>query len=206
MKLSALQAIGAAATIGASASAALALPQPDHSDLNTASNVTQLRGPLSVYQPPAYDGPIKWNPNFKIQQYGAVAAGALAGFLLAASVAKVLEADKSGKEGAILVAIAGATLLGGGATYMLDGGSISEVQFSTTVQNIVQADGSHYEKHGKSTQGPFYSQVVSIEESDILLAANNFRAPLIPGEKINATFYVNGDNQILAWGAAPAAR
>lgn len=84
-----------------------------------------------------------------------------------------------------------------------------------TISEVLRADAPHSETHrvqnGKYARnvesGPYFGQVASIPETDLLLANNHLGAPLLPGEKIKATFYIDqSDHSIVWWSATPAPR
>ena len=210
MTISIAKSLGAAAAIGLAAlTTTPALAQVD-SGLNTSSNVTQFSGPLSNVQAPTYDGPVMWGSQ---RSMGMVGWGVLTGGmgLLGAFLGGGLtdEFSSGGNKDRKIVAgmLVGAIALA--TPGVLIGQSQSEIsvhKFQTTVQSVPDSQPPHKERHGKSTYGPYFSQVISIPESTLLFATNAQNAPFIPGQKITATVFVGADNKIISWVAAPGLR
>jgi hypothetical protein len=177
--------------------------------LDTASRVDRLSGPLAGVRPPAYDGPIAWASY--LTPGSTMALGAVVGVAFGA-VGGVLGMitsydDRISRRNAMAGAAIGLAIPLGFAGSLEQ---IKVIDFPTVVRSIESDTPPHYEtrQSGQSTvtTGPYFGQVVSIAETDIPLASNNFNAPLIPGQKINARFYINSDNQIVGWNAQPGAR
>jgi hypothetical protein len=106
-------------------------------------------------------------------------------------------------------------VLGFGAGGMGISNSPKAIEFQTTVGEVVDGTAPHTEmvrvQSGKTShlreQGPYFGQIIAIPESDFILAANSYQSPLVLGQKINATFFVDkADNSILSWSAVAAPR
>lgn len=206
MKRLAIPALAISTALGAGAVAAHA----DQIDLG-ASQITarseNFSGDLKEIKAPEYDGPVKWGPTYDSSSDGRVCSflglGALGLFAGGAVGGLICSRDRSFGIGALAGALIGA----GGSLAIPFPETIKVVEFKTSVSEVVQAEPSHYEQHGKVTSGPYFSQVVAIPESEILLAANQHSTPLIPGQQINAKFFVNlSNNRVVSWVAEPALR
>lgn len=203
--------IAGAAGIGAGTLAALPVPAMGDTILSTSSNVDQFRGALNGVVAPVEDGPVSWGeaesriPPQRLALYIGGGLGAL-GFILGAMANA--ESTKEFRRNMGIGGVAGAllgTAMGvgmGEANY-----TIRPISFDTTIQQVVADSQPHNERHGKMTYGPYYTQVVAIPESDVLLATNAMVKPFIAGEKIKATFYVHDQSgHIVSWNAVPGLR
>jgi hypothetical protein len=215
MQRSLLGALGATAAL-ALASTSFATPQVADQPLDTSSSVLTLRGALSGIQPPRYDGPVKWKVSNSWAPTANLLGGAALGLLGGGFVALVITSkyDSRGFEKLVAGAMIG-TVVGFGAAGLSNASSPRTVEFQTAVQEVVSGTAPHTEmvrvRSGKSTrmqeQGPYFGQVIAIPESDFVLAANSYQAPLIPGQKIKATFLIDvADNSILSWSGVAAPR
>lgn len=170
----------------------------------------RLSGPLKGLHPPVYDGPIKWDASAtygELLALGAVLGCTGAGiFGLMSSTARDRYSPDRLRYITAGAVIAFAVPFGLAATSE----PVRIVEFPTTVMEIHNETPAHYEQHrsGKVTtsKGPYFGQIVSIAESTIPLASNSYKAPLIPGQKINARFYVDSQDQIISWQAEAAPR
>ncbi len=205
----------AASSIGLSDAAAAQESAGDVLTRESVTSVERFSGALTECLPPALDGPIRWEGIHSTGDYAKRrnamplflgAAGALTGALLGLVSSPYPEEalKNAGKRAAI-----GAALLGvPGAMFAPEVPKILE--FRTTVANVCSAEGAHEESHrsGKHTvtEGPFFTELLSIPETNLLLAANSKGAPFIPGQKIVARFLLDNDNRIVAWYGYPDAR
>lgn len=171
--------------------------------LNTSTNITKNKGPLSGTFAPKYDGPVKWAGVHDAESMGLL-LGSLAAIIGAGCVA-----EAKGNLRQVLTVAASSGLIVGGLT-MAYWENYSFIQFDTKVQELVVANPPHQEmrRHGKINrlEGPFFTQVLSIPETDLLLSANNLGSPFLHGQKIKATFIVDSHNHIVSWVAVPGAR
>jgi hypothetical protein len=203
--ISKVQAIGAATLLGITASGAVAVQNPN--PLETSSNVEQFRGALSGVTAPELDGPVVWkNPD--MGKLGAMLIIGGSGAFVGLAAAKLADERRvlSAERGVVLFPLLGA-LIGGGVGVAIGHEPYREIKFQTQVSQIVMTDAPHMERHGKVSRGPYYSQIVSIPETDIFLQTNHYQVPLVDGQKINATFWVKeSDQSIVCWQATRAPR
>jgi hypothetical protein len=210
MKKTTIAALGVASMLGALATTQGVRAQSYQGmALPAAPGIAQsFSGQLSNVRAPHYDGPVKW-----ADYDGSILAGLLLGSLFGlfggAVVAEVV--DKSTyrglSAGGALGLIAAGGILGGSVGKNLGDSNTRVVTFSTHVQDIVSASAPHYERHGKSSSGPHYGQVVAIPESPILFSVNPVGAPFIPGQNITAKVFVDKDTrQIVSWTAEAGIR
>lgn len=193
--------------------AGVSAPLDDQASLlNSASRVERLSGPLQGLKLPAYDGPIQWDrqPTGNERAWFPVLGGLVGATVVAGIVAKAEENRYDRSNSAFFGGAALGCVLGAGLGFAGMPPAANVVRFSTTVEVVESLMPAHMETHrsGKSrvTDGPYFGEIIKIPETDMLLAVNNFKAPLVPGQKINAEFFVDPNNQILCWHAAPGAR
>lgn len=175
--------------------------------LNSATRVERLSGALKDAHPPAYDGPVKWDQvAVDKERFLYPLGGSLVGALIVGGLGLKAAKDTADISGKALLVGTGLGLAGGlglGIAAMPPAASV--IEFHTTVELVESSSPAHMEKHrsGKHTvtTGPYFGEVIKIRESDMLLAVNNYQAPLVPGQKIVARFYVDSDNQIISWQA-----
>lgn len=165
-------------------------------------------GQLSNVRAPHYDGPVKW-ADCERPILGGMVVGSFFGLFGGTYAVGVVLSNRYRRlslGGALgLVAVGG--LLGGIVGRNLGDSNTRVVTFSTHVQDIASASAPHYEKHGKSSSGPHYGQVVAIPESPILFSVNPIGAPFIPGQNITAKVFIDkGTHQIVSWTATAGIR
>ncbi len=165
-------------------------------------------GALQGFKAPILDGAVPWSDEMKPVPM-AIALGSL-GLLFGAVLgygAGEIVSDKKDRKGVGLLtgAVFGASMLGG-LGYSESGGKYQRIDFETQIAEVVNAQPAHYESQGKSTIGPLFGQVVMIPELSIPLAVNNPSVPLIPGQRINASFWADSAGHIVSWHAESALR
>lgn len=184
--------------------AATAQLDPGRGLLNQASGVERFSGPLKDALPPVQDGPVPWRDGMSSEATAAL-LGVLGG-ITGAAMGSTLDSRNSSKG----MWIGAALGMGIPAGIEMSVAPARVIEFSTVIQEVQREDPPHYETRpsGKTsiTSGPYYSQIVSIPESDVPLATNSYKVPLIPGQKVNARFTLDAENHIISWSAQPGNR